>query len=141
MKDVWIHAEKLAEATIKSQKNNPHQDHLLASNHYHEHSHFLTLIRNQDHIDPLKHGYVTLGAYQQVVWERDIAISYLEDAGISFGEKAELQRVIHGKWEEFDYEYGGTPDVGYRCSECGRCETQKEPYCHCGAKMDSDKTQ
>lgn len=25
---------------------------------------------------------------------------------------------------------------GYTCSICGRTEKEKEPYCHCGAKMD-----
>ena len=27
--------------------------------------------------------------------------------------------------------------VGYKCSICGRREGSKEPYCNCGAKMDS----
>ena len=26
--------------------------------------------------------------------------------------------------------------AGYKCSLCGRQEIRKEPYCHCGAKMD-----
>lgn len=25
---------------------------------------------------------------------------------------------------------------GWRCSECGRTEQEKEPYCNCGAKME-----
>lgn len=118
MKDVWINAEKLMEATIKSQRNNPHQDHLLASNHYHEHAHFLTLIRNQDHIDPLTHGYVTLDAYQQVAWERDIAMSYLEDAGVGFGEKAEIQRVAYGYWIDTSFENVKV------CSVCGKLSSK-----------------
>lgn len=118
MKYIWINAEKLMDATIKSQKNNPHKDPLLASNHYHEHAHFLTLIRNQDDIDPLNHGYVTLDAYQQVAWERDIAISYLEDAGVSFGEKAEIQRVVHGHWIDTSFENVKV------CSICGKSSSK-----------------
>lgn len=26
--------------------------------------------------------------------------------------------------------------VVYRCDQCGRTTGKKEPYCHCGAKMD-----
>lgn len=50
----------------------------------------------------------------------------------------EAEPVRHGKWESFDCEYWGTPDTGYTCSECGRQEFQKEPYCNCGAKMDKE---
>ena len=48
----------------------------------------------------------------------------------------DAEPVRHGKWELFDYEYGGEPSVGYICSECGRIEGFPYPYCHCGAKMD-----
>lgn len=51
--------------------------------------------------------------------------------------------VIHGEWLEHDYEHYIKPDntadirpILYRCSLCGRVENQKEPYCHCGARMD-----
>ena len=50
----------------------------------------------------------------------------------------EAEPVKHGKWEEFDCEYGGIPTKGYVCSECGRTEANKEPYCHCGARMDGE---
>ena len=50
----------------------------------------------------------------------------------------DAEPVRHGKWEPFDYEYGGIPDIGYVCSECGRSEGFPEPYCHCGAKMDGE---
>lgn len=142
MNDVWINSEKLRAAVIKSQRNNPHQDHLLASNHYHEHAHFLTLISNQDHVDPLKHGYVTIGAYQQVTWERDIAMSYLEEAGINFGENAEIKRVMHGHWIDTSFENVKV------CSVCGKSSSKVNinrevafdyascPYCT--AIMDGD---
>ena len=28
------------------------------------------------------------------------------------------------------------PERYYRCSRCGRVESRRQPYCHCGAKMD-----
>ena len=27
---------------------------------------------------------------------------------------------------------------GYKCSYCGRVAKKREPYCHCGAKMDEE---
>lgn len=50
----------------------------------------------------------------------------------------------HGKWVGYDVSYwryrhgGGYPVnlIRYRCSVCGRTVCKKEPYCHCGAKMD-----
>jgi hypothetical protein len=51
--------------------------------------------------------------------------------------------VRHGEWlpdyETFvdDSERESEPiQTGWVCSLCGRQEFQKEPYCHCGAKMD-----
>ena len=51
---------------------------------------------------------------------------------------------VHGKWVGYDVSYwryshgGGYPVnlIRYRCSVCGRTVCKKEPYCHCGAKMD-----
>lgn len=58
---------------------------------------------------------------------------------------ADVAEVKHGTWEEHDRyvcNSDGEPvakiGVVFICSECGRQEHQKEPYCHCGAKMDSD---
>ena len=59
----------------------------------------------------------------------------------------------HGKWIEhhgqsylvspMKYDEYGCPIlqdyVWYECSECGRTESEKEPYCNCGAKMDGEK--
>lgn len=51
--------------------------------------------------------------------------------------------VVHGRWEEYDRficNSDGKPiekiGIIWRCSECGREEDYREPYCHCGAKMD-----
>ena len=48
-----------------------------------------------------------------------------------------MVEVRHGKWKEMaEYEHGGIKKLFFECPLCGRIEYQKEPYCHCGAKMD-----
>ncbi len=56
---------------------------------------------------------------------------------------ADVVEVKHGEWlpdfETFvdDSERESEPiQTGWVCSLCGRQEFKKEPYCHCGAKMD-----
>lgn len=49
---------------------------------------------------------------------------------------ADVAPVMHGRWISF---LGGDhimPERYYRCSRCGRVESRRQPYCHCGAKMD-----
>lgn len=51
----------------------------------------------------------------------------------------EAEPVRHGRWikkQEKDTFAGYL--YSYKCSECGRIEKCKEPYCNCGAKMDGD---
>ena len=51
----------------------------------------------------------------------------------------DAEPVRHGRWEAVTESVWNlqTPVLqGWRCSLCGRYEPQKEPYCHCGAKMD-----
>lgn len=51
----------------------------------------------------------------------------------------EAEPVRHGRWEAVTESVWNlqTPVLqGWRCSLCGREEPQKEPYCHCGAKME-----
>ena len=54
-------------------------------------------------------------------------------------QEAEVE-VRHGKWIEetalTENCWGYYKERVYRCSLCGRIEEEKEPYCHCGAKMD-----
>ena len=47
--------------------------------------------------------------------------------------------VRHGEWIEDELEYPEEVVFRYKCSECGRTELVKEPYCHCGAKMGGEK--
>lgn len=61
---------------------------------------------------------------------------------------ADVAPVVHGRWLEekrqtllpVEYDDVGKPIlhdyVVYRCDQCGRTCKQKEPYCHCGAKME-----
>ena len=52
---------------------------------------------------------------------------------------ADVAPVVHGRWISF---LGGDhimPERYYRCSRCGRVESRRQPYCHCGAKMDGKK--
>ena len=104
------------------------------------------LLMEQPTIDPVKHGYVSKEVLDQIRWERDIAMSYLEEAGIGFGEKAELQRVRHGKWNLVSRKniWDDLVDV-FECSECkkyttnGRGNTSQTDFCpNCGARMDGE---
>ena len=85
---------------------------------------------------------VSMEAYKQVRWERDLAVEQLASYGVGFAEEKELAEVKHGEWiktiemfydGDFHSEY---PRTCYRCSVCKIIETEKYPYCHCGAKMD-----
>lgn len=83
--------------------------------------------------------YVPRGVFEQVRWEKDIAMQQLEELGVSFGAKPELyaKPIIHAHWEEQN-------DATHFCSRCGNDATYtyegKElvgflcPFC--GAQMD-----
>ena len=88
---------------------------------------------------------VSRGLYEQIKWERDIALEQLESYGVSLGSNAEVVKVVHGRWERTD-KYDEDSDV--RCSRCkmefdyidGMCylvEGVELPnYCpNCGADM------
>lgn len=83
------------------------------------------------------------GLYDQIKWERDMAIDQLKSYGVSLGEKADMSKAVHGEWQN---------DTGYDdwyCSECGfeinydgeyPTEYTNFKYCgYCGAKMDGEK--
>ena len=63
-----------------------------------------------------------------------------------FKNKTDVQEVKHGEWlpdyETFvdEWERESEPiQTGWVCSLCGRQELNREPYCHCGAKMDLEE--
>ena len=77
------------------------------------------------------------------------------NAGIQFGvdhaiecisqePAVDVAPVVHGKWIRYDasywrYNHSGAYPVNrirFKCSVCGRTASRKEPYCHCGARMD-----
>ena len=50
--------------------------------------------------------------------------------------RAQASTVVHGRWISFLDGDHIMPERYYRCSRCGRVESRRQPYCHCGAKMD-----
>ena len=76
---------------------------------------------------------VSRGLYEQIKWERDIALEQLESYGISLGSNAEVVKVVHGEWEIVDFA------GNMQCSVCGKigCKINDESnYCpNCGADM------
>ena len=65
-----------------------------------------------------------------VAW--DSAINALRNAP-----SADFAPVVHGRWiEKQEKDTFAGYLYSYECSECGRVEQRKEPYCpKCGAKM------
>lgn len=53
---------------------------------------------------------------------------------------ADVALVRHGRWIAYLDGDSIMPDRYYKCNRCGRTERIKEPYCHCGAKMDGGET-
>ena len=47
-----------------------------------------------------KDKYVSIGAYKQVAWERDIAIEQLHELGYEFGQKIDKE---YCEWIKYDY--------------------------------------
>ena len=56
---------------------------------------------------------------------------------------ADVVEVRHGEWISIIDEPTPLREFallsGYQCSECGRYEKEKQPYCNCGAKMDGER--
>ena len=66
--------------------------------------------------------------------------AYLIDA-VATIPAAEVRPVVRGKWIRH-YEQADTGEdiitypCGWVCSECGRWESEDEPFCNCGAMME-----
>ena len=99
---------------------------------------------------------ISKGLYEQIKWERDVALAQLEEYGVSLGEKAAVVKVRHGRWvfgKDLACCWGQILKNKYHlyCSECleqafNRSEDNDPdfdidtPYCpNCGAKMDKEK--
>lgn len=89
--------------------------------------------------------------------EREAAVTFLENMAASkyliqcFEDKekfptADVAPIVHGEWITYCDEphltctSAGASKFWFTCSICGRKELYKEPYCHCGAKMDGGRT-
>ena len=96
---------------------------------------------------------VSKGLYEQIKWERDVALAQLEEYGVSLGEKADVVKVRHGRWvfgKDLPDSFGSIIKNKYHlyCSECHNQAFNKtvdnDPdfdvdtqFCQwCGAKMD-----
>lgn len=82
---------------------------------------------------------VSKSVYDQVCWERDVAIAQLEELGIGFGQvKPDIEVIKHGHWKVIEENETG------RLLECSECKewifhnlNYISDYCsHCGSKMD-----
>ena len=54
---------------------------------------------------------------------------------------ADVRPVVRGRWIEHYEPYSTGEEMieeqfGYECSNCGRWEYEKEPFCNCGAMME-----
>ena len=87
-------------------------------------------IQDMDSVD-----VISKGVYDQVRWERDVAIGQLESYGIGLGEQADAAKVVHGRWI-----HKGAWHI--ECSECkhilAHIGEAKNYRPNCGAKMDGD---
>ncbi len=78
--------------------------------------------------------YVPRGVFEQIRWEKDIAMQQLEELAVPFGAKPELyaKPIVHAHWT-----------TEFCCSVCGqeapclgRCVYELSNYCpNCGAYM------
>lgn len=104
----------------------------------------MNLVKEQKIIEPndmVENGFIPIGVHKQVQWEREVAIDQLKSYGVEFGEKAEMKKVVHGKWI---YQGVWAELSSFQCSQCGKHVvfdrfTQKciYDYCpKCGAIMD-----
>lgn len=74
--------------------------------------------------------------HRRLAIHKDDIVAYLADIPT-----ADVVEVKHGHWIEETERIKSiammpTDITYYRCSECGRKEHKKEPYCNCGARMD-----
>jgi hypothetical protein len=63
---------------------------------------------------------VLRGVHDQVRWERDVAIGQIASYRISLGEKAEVAKVVHGRWLDGSAIHNGKKV--YDSIDCSVCE-------------------
>ena len=105
----------------------------------------IKMLENTDWYTINKNGILVLGAS-----DGDTALFKAGDMFqlVRKASAADVEPVRHGKWIEKrrgakspeGYYYWNTPLTHvFVCSECGRQEDKREPYCNCGAKMDKEE--
>lgn len=83
----------------------------------------IILIENKslpDGIEAMKVAIYALGAIEQIRWERDVAVSQLEELGLSLG-----QKVDHVKDEEAEDEEDDEEDIMIRASRKAHLSRKK----------------
>lgn len=93
-----------------------------------------------DYAVAMEMAITALGAIEQIMWERDMAISQLEEIGVSFGEKMdEVKEALEKQIEKFvDCPKGfqGVRNTRYYCPACKALTRQCEAFCHkCGQSV------
>lgn len=88
---------------------------------------FIKMVEEQEAAD-----VVSRGVLEQVMWERDLAISQLAEIGKGLGEKMDdVEEVRHGRWENDGHTLA--------CSNCHTINIRGVAwdYCpYCGSRMD-----
>ena len=81
-----------------------------------------------------------LDALLEKVWDVDCRCGYVQvvdRADIETAPTIDPEDLRpKGRWISYLDGDSIMPERYYRCSRCGRAEDKKEPYCHCGAKME-----
>lgn len=80
------------------------------------------------------------GLTNGVVWGRHTGLVICIASEIADIPAADVAPVMHARWVSFLDGDHIMPERYYRCSRCSRVESRRQPYCHCGAKMDGGDT-
>ncbi len=86
---------------------------------------------------------ISKSAYDQILWERDVAEAQLTKLGLSLGEKPDekVRSIKHSSWDLIKTG-SGIYDFYFKCRNChgntpDKAYTISPDYCpNCGAKMD-----
>lgn len=95
-----------------------------------------------DYAVAMEMAITALGAIEQIMWERDMAISQLEEIGVSFGEKMdEVKEALEKQIPKKPLVYTDTRNrLDYNGNDCGTLEVDvyECPNISCGMDI-SDK--
>lgn len=89
MPNKYINVNTLLQDIERSRSDNNHNNPIASQVHNGEHRHFIKMVLDQPAAD-----VVSRELFEQIKWERDIAMSQLEEHGIAFGMKKEYTDVV-----------------------------------------------